>query len=237
MGSCSARWSITEYSTGGLFLPAFLLASRSGNPQPGQRLTRDPANRLPDGPTTGIKLPLPFPFPPPHQNWDLIRRDAPASTRPSQARVPPPLIPLPRLPSSPAAAAMYNGIGLQTARGSGTNGYVQTNKFLVKYRTSGPPKPPLPGHGDDAGAGLGGMRKPNKEILDHDRKRQVELKLLVLRDALEEQGYTDAEIEERVDEARRAADAEAAAVAEEAGPRALPGRGGYEITYDSLLVS
>ena len=23
----------------------------------------------------------------------------------------------------------YNGIGLQTTRGSGTNGYVQTNKF------------------------------------------------------------------------------------------------------------
>jgi serine/arginine repetitive matrix protein 2 len=124
---------------------------------------------------------------------------------------------------------MYNGIGLQTARGSGTNGYVQTNKFLVKYRTSGPP---LPGRGDDASAGLGGMRKPNKDILDHDRKRQVELKLLVLRDALEEQGYTEAEIEERVDEARRAA-----AVAEEAGPRALPGRGGYDNSCCSLLVS
>jgi serine/arginine repetitive matrix protein 2 len=127
---------------------------------------------------------------------------------------------------------MYNGIGLQTARGSGTNGYVQTNKFLVKYRTtSGPPKLPLPGHDADAGAGLGGMRKPNKEILEHDRKRQVELKLLVLRDALEEQGYTEAEIEERVEEARRAAEAEAAAAAaEEAGPGKGPltqrGRGG-----------
>jgi serine/arginine repetitive matrix protein 2 len=129
---------------------------------------------------------------------------------------------------------MYNGIGLQTARGSGTNGYVQTNKFLVKYRTtSGPPKLPLPGHDADAGAGLGGMRKPNKEILEHDRKRQVELKLLVLRDALEEQGYTKAEIEERVEEAHRAAEAEAeaaAAAAEEAGPGKGPltqrGRGG-----------
>lgn len=135
---------------------------------------------------------------------------------------------------------MYNGIGLQTARGSGTNGYVQTNKFLVRYRnTSGPPKPPLPGHDDDGGAGLGGMRKPNKEILEHDRKRQVELKLLVLRDALEEQGYTEGEIEERVEEARRAAEEEAAAVAaaEEAGtgagPTALTGRGGY----DNLLLA
>ena len=70
-----------------------------------------------------------------------------------------------------------------------------------------------------AGADGGGMRKPNKEILEHDRKRQVELKLLVLRDALEEHGYTEDEIEERVAEARKAAEAEAAAAvaAEEVG--------------------
>ena len=136
---------------------------------------------------------------------------------------------------------MYNGIGLQTTRGSGTNGYVQTNKFFIKPRSTsggGPPgrphRPPLP-DAADGGGGLGGMRKPNKEILEHDRKRQVELKLLVLRDALEEQGYTDGEIEERVDEARKAAEAEAtaAAAAEEAGggPGAgrppLPGGRGY----------
>ncbi|TQE10789.1 hypothetical protein C1H46_003692 [Malus baccata] len=30
---------------------------------------------------------------------------------------------------------MYNGIGLQTPRGSGTNGYIQTNKFFIKSRT------------------------------------------------------------------------------------------------------
>jgi len=136
---------------------------------------------------------------------------------------------------------MYNGIGLQTTRGSGTNGYVQTNKFFIKPRSTsgggppgGPHRPPLP-DAADGGGGLGGMRKPNKEILEHDRKRQVELKLLVLRDALEEQGYTDGEIEERVDEARKAAEAEAAAAAaaEEAGsgPGAgrppLPGGRGY----------
>ncbi|KAJ4869858.1 hypothetical protein Rs2_44467 [Raphanus sativus] len=32
---------------------------------------------------------------------------------------------------------MYNGIGLQTARGSWTNGYVQTNKFFVRPRNGG----------------------------------------------------------------------------------------------------
>ena len=71
------------------------------------------------------------------------------------------------------------------------------------------------------------MRKPNRDILEHDRKRQVELRLLVLRDALEEQGYTEGEIEE----ARRAAETEAEA-AEEAGggrPPSLPGTRGYAL--------
>lgn len=27
---------------------------------------------------------------------------------------------------------MYNGVGLQTARGSGTNGYVQTNMAFIR---------------------------------------------------------------------------------------------------------
>ena len=124
---------------------------------------------------------------------------------------------------------MYNGIGLQTARGSGTNGYAQSNKFFVKPRSTsggGPGGPHRPLRSDAAGADGGGTRKPNKEILEHDRKRQVELKLLVLRDALEEHGYTEDEIEERVAEARKAAEAEAAAAvaAEEAGSGRGAGR-------------
>jgi hypothetical protein len=130
---------------------------------------------------------------------------------------------------------MYNGIGLQTARGSATNGYAQSNTFFIKPRSTtsgeGPGGPHRPLRPDAAGAVGGGMRKPNKEILEHDRKRQVELKLLVLRDALEEHGYTEDEIEERIAEARKTAEAEAAAAAEEAGSGRgagrppLPGRG------------
>ncbi|KAG8043396.1 hypothetical protein GUJ93_ZPchr0458g22451 [Zizania palustris] len=92
----------------------------------------------------------------------------------------------PRPLAAAATAAMYSGIGLKTARGSGTNGHVQTNKFFVKPRPStagGTPKPPVPGF-DGGATELGGMRNPNKEILEHDRKRRVELRLLVLRDAL-----------------------------------------------------
>lgn len=97
---------------------------------------------------------------------------------------------------------MYNGIGLQTPRGSGTNGYIQTNKFFVKPKTN---KVLVDGgKGFESGQGTAGVtRKANKDILEHDRKRQIQLKLLVLEDKLTDQGYTDAEIAEKLDEARR----------------------------------
>ena len=65
---------------------------------------------------------------------------------------------------------MYNGIGLTTARGSGTNGYVTRNlafvhstKDKIKYKT------------DEEIQKLDSTishKKPNLEILDHERKRQ-----------------------------------------------------------------
>ncbi|KAL5558289.1 hypothetical protein UlMin_034500 [Ulmus minor] len=105
---------------------------------------------------------------------------------------------------------MYNGIGLQTPRGSGTNGYIQTNKFFIRPRTG---KVSENTKGFEADQGTAGVtRKANKEILDHDRKRQIELKLVVLEDKLIDQGYTDAEIAEKLAEARRTLEA-----AEESG--------------------
>ncbi|CAH2073324.1 unnamed protein product, partial [Iphiclides podalirius] len=64
---------------------------------------------------------------------------------------------------------MYNGIGLTTPRGSGTNGYVQTN-----------------------------WASPNQDILDHERKRKIEVKCAELEDSLEEQGLPKEEIAARV---------------------------------------
>ncbi len=68
---------------------------------------------------------------------------------------------------------MYNGIGLQTARGSGTNGYVQRNlgfvrqhKDRVDYRTEEQIQ--------KAEAFL--RREPNAGILDHERKRKLEVR-------------------------------------------------------------
>lgn len=98
---------------------------------------------------------------------------------------------------------MYNGVGLQTSRGSGTNGRVQPNKFLAKpnhsYKIAGGSST-IPE--SDRRTAAGEMWKREKETSEHDRKRQVELKLLVLEEELIDQGCTDAEIAAKLDEAR-----------------------------------
>jgi len=96
---------------------------------------------------------------------------------------------------------MYNGIGLQTPRGSGTNGYIQSNKFFVKPKISKVADNTKGFEEDQGTAGL--SRKPNKEILEHDRKRQIQLKLVILEDKLIDQGYTDAEIAEKLEVVRQ----------------------------------
>ncbi|GMJ14363.1 hypothetical protein HRI_005105500 [Hibiscus trionum] len=98
---------------------------------------------------------------------------------------------------------MYNGIGLTTPRGSGTNGYIQGNKFFVRPKTNRVTDSTRPFEADQGTAGLT-TKKPNKEILEHDRKRQVELKLVILEDKLTEQGYTESEIADKLVEARKA---------------------------------
>lgn len=107
---------------------------------------------------------------------------------------------------------MYNGIGLQTPRGSGTNGYIQSNKFFMKPKSNKVLTDASSIKGFDTGQGTAGLtRKPNKEILEHDRKRQIQLKLLVLEEKLVEQGYTDTEVAEKLREARETLEASPAA--------------------------
>lgn len=102
---------------------------------------------------------------------------------------------------------MYNGIGLTTPRGSGTNGYIQSNKFFVRPKTNRVTDANRPFEDGQGTAGLT-TKKPNKEILEHDRKRQIELRLVVLEDKLTEQGYTDSEITDKLAEARKALEAQ-----------------------------
>ncbi|KAI9476837.1 RNA-splicing factor [Coemansia sp. RSA 989] len=93
---------------------------------------------------------------------------------------------------------MYNGIGLSTPRGSGTSGHVVKNVSSLR-----------PGKRDglskrrDYSRGRDSKTKPlDKGIIDHERKRQVEVQCLELQDRLEDRGVDEAEIEDRVNELR-----------------------------------
>ncbi|KIL63412.1 hypothetical protein M378DRAFT_79669 [Amanita muscaria Koide BX008] len=88
---------------------------------------------------------------------------------------------------------MYNGIGLATPRGSGTNGYVVRNiSVLRKYESSRDRQSawnaPPPKH-----------REPDKAILEHERKRKVEVKCLECSFSSRKVGKIDEdEVEEQV---------------------------------------
>ncbi|CAI2730763.1 unnamed protein product [Schistosoma spindalis] len=90
---------------------------------------------------------------------------------------------------------MYNGIGLPTPRGSGTNGYVQKNlAFISNFKEQNPYKT----EEDIKRADALLFKEPNKEILEHERKRKIEVKCFEMEQEMEEQGYTQSEIEFRV---------------------------------------
>ena len=80
---------------------------------------------------------------------------------------------------------MYNGIGLRTARGSGTNGYVQRNLSHVRPDRLRRMKE---GNRQREDFKLPQPKLVNHDILEHNRKRQVAAKLFELRVHLEDQG-------------------------------------------------
>ncbi|CAH8567360.1 unnamed protein product [Schistosoma intercalatum] len=95
---------------------------------------------------------------------------------------------------------MYNGIGLPTPRGSGTNGYVQKNlAFISNFKEQNPYKT----EEDIKRADALLFKEPNKEILEHERKRKIEVKCFEMEQEMEEQGYTQSEIEFRVNGFRK----------------------------------
>ncbi|KAI9428684.1 hypothetical protein H4582DRAFT_1761514, partial [Lactarius indigo] len=87
---------------------------------------------------------------------------------------------------------MYNGIGLTTPRGSGTNGYVVRNLSAVRSRDT----PNDRANAWDAAPPK--HREPDKEILEHERKRKVEVKCLELQLELEDKDFEEDEIERQV---------------------------------------
>ncbi|CAI7602861.1 unnamed protein product [Penicillium discolor] len=100
---------------------------------------------------------------------------------------------------------MSSNVGLTTPRGSGTSGYVQRNSALLKPRNTGygAPYPPISGAN-----GSGPMdrpfkqRMPDKQILEHDRKRAIEVKVMEERERLEEENER---IEEEADDKKKKA--------------------------------
>ncbi|TFY79207.1 hypothetical protein EWM64_g4803 [Hericium alpestre] len=91
---------------------------------------------------------------------------------------------------------MYNGIGLTTPRGSGTNGYVVRNLSTLRIHDTAadrakawdtaPPK----------------HREPDGAILEHERQRKVEVKCLELQLQLEDEEVDGEVIEKQVVELR-----------------------------------
>ena len=77
---------------------------------------------------------------------------------------------------------MSSNVGLSTPRGSGTSGYVQRNLSQLKPRDNFAPYP------KDLDSIRHRQRQPDKEILEHDRKRAIEAKVFELRDRLEDEG-------------------------------------------------
>mmetsp|Transcript_15433 Transcript_15433/g.18560 ORF Transcript_15433/g.18560 Transcript_15433/m.18560 type:complete len:324 (+) Transcript_15433:19-990(+) len=92
----------------------------------------------------------------------------------------------------------YNGIGLVTPRGSGTNGYVQRNLGALKPHQRGQQRKSFDDYRQPAVT-----KKPNKAILEHNRKRKIELKLLLLEEDLKSRGLSDEEIKKRVEKDRK----------------------------------
>ncbi|KAA6409436.1 MAG: hypothetical protein FRX48_06989 [Lasallia pustulata] len=92
---------------------------------------------------------------------------------------------------------MSSNVGLTTPRGSGTSGYVQRNLSHLRPRDNFAPYP------KDLDSIKHRQRQPDKEILNHDRLREVEVKVFDLRDRLEDEGVDEDEIEAQTDALRK----------------------------------
>ena len=98
---------------------------------------------------------------------------------------------------------MYNGIGLTTPRGTGTSGHVVKNASFLRPEFFRNKIDENTGKHNNSSSQALHSAVGNKEILDHNKKREIESKLYELQETMIEQGYGDAEIEEKLAEARK----------------------------------
>ena len=78
---------------------------------------------------------------------------------------------------------MSDNVGLSTPRGSGTSGYVQRNLAHMRPRDNAAPYAPR----NDVDSLRHKPRQPDKGLLEHDRKREVEVKVFELKVKLEDE--------------------------------------------------
>ncbi len=88
---------------------------------------------------------------------------------------------------------MSSNVGLSTPRGSGTSGFVQRNLAHMKPRDYGAPYPQDPDRMRHK------QRQPDQEILDHEAKREIEVKVFDLRDKLEDEGLVVSTLPSRLE--------------------------------------
>ncbi|KAL3777070.1 hypothetical protein ACHAWO_011636 [Cyclotella atomus] len=107
---------------------------------------------------------------------------------------------------------MYNGIGLSSVRGTATSGHVQANAGHVRNsrhhhaRTAGVFDPTSRGRSANSSAPLltaEAIKDGQSSLALHEKKRRLEVRLLELRDRLEERGWRDEEIEREITKERK----------------------------------
>ncbi|KAL7078201.1 hypothetical protein ACQ4LE_002268 [Meloidogyne hapla] len=95
---------------------------------------------------------------------------------------------------------MYNNVGLSTARGSGTNAYVQSNVANLSFSRN---KIVYNAEEDIARAEAEVNKAPNLELLDHEYKRLIEIKCVEFEDLMEGKGFSEEETNLKVSEYRK----------------------------------
>ena len=97
---------------------------------------------------------------------------------------------------------MYGNIGLPTAKGSGTSGYVQKSLAYVnkKRYESGNYKEILQKFKDNP-API--KRRANKEIIEHELKHKIEAELYDIAEEVKKEGKSEEEIEKIIKEKRK----------------------------------
>jgi serine/arginine repetitive matrix protein 2 len=93
---------------------------------------------------------------------------------------------------------MYNGVGVSTSRGTGTNGYVQKSLSHIRSRREDLKNWKVM----QSETSQSTFHGPDSSLLEHNLKRRAELLLLPLRDKLEADGIDEAEIDYRLSEER-----------------------------------